>query len=56
MMQRSKTGEADTVFAENRAQNEPEPEAARAEEKSGEVRGLGLEPRTNWLKANCSTN
>ena len=20
------------------------------------VRGLGLEPRTNWLKANCSTD
>ena len=20
------------------------------------VQGLGLEPRTNWLKANCSTN
>jgi hypothetical protein len=21
----------------------------------GQVRGLGIEPRTNWLKANCST-
>ena len=29
---------------------------ARKGRKEKEVRGLGLEPRTNWLKANCSTN
>ncbi len=29
---------------------------AEAAETDSRVDGLGLEPRTNWLKANCSTD